>query len=276
MKKKNSDFTVKVGDKEVKLKIMNINSDIRLESHKYYSKAFADALENKFPLRIEVEVMLKNKGLLNAETNEEESKDLRETISRMEMELRKGIKDNRKMTKDEGRELALAIRKARVHLMGLVNPLNQYYNNTAESYADNERVQFFIYSTTVHSDSGDRYWKSFDEFKSVAENDPVALAASNKFVFNYAGVDPDFEKELYENKWLRKMGFMNDNLQLLNAKGQAVDEEGRLVDPDGRFINDKGEFIDRSGNRVDEDGKLMVDEWGLYEQADSQEVLPPQ
>ena len=81
------------------------------------------------------------------------------------------------------------------------------------------------------------------------------------------GLDPNYENNLEENKFLKEFKFVDKDLRFINEDGHLTDSEGRLLSEDGRFIayeNDedykKGEnpyFVNINGEKVVEKG----DEW---------------
>jgi hypothetical protein len=257
-----NEFTVTIDTKEVVLKTVPINQEIRLESNRFYAKALDESLSNSYLIRPEVDKILESKGLLK-NNNDIESSDLRKAIKDLEIQLRKGFKDHRRMTKDEAKQVALSIRKARTKLTNVGSEVNAMYNNTAENYAENERIQYFIYACTVYADSGNRFWKSFASFKDETDAKLVE-AISRNFISVVYGIDKDHEKNLYENKWLIKMGYLNEDFQFMRKDGKLVDENDHLIDKDGRFVDEQGDYVDIFGNRVDKDGNLLeVDSWGV-------------
>lgn len=240
------------------LKIVPINASVRLDSNKYYSKAFNEALANGQSLKIEIEKMLESRGLLDTSVEDKKDEETRAKLKTLEITLRKGVINNAKMTKEQGRAIALEMRKLRAGLGRRGRSLQDYFDNTVESYAENERLQFFIYATTVDAKTGNKYWKSFEDFKQ--DNSDTSRNASQKFIEVLTDVNFDFEKEIYENKWLINRGYMNSELKLINAEGKLVDEDGRLIDVEGRFVDAVGGYVDMFGNPIDKDGKLLIED----------------
>lgn len=252
----------KYNDKDIVLKVVPITQETRLESQKHYAAAFNEALnKHNMSLRVQVDNMLKERNLLE-NADEDEIVKLREKLRNLERTLRKGVIQGRRMDKDEGKRVAIEMRKIRNEISNVGQSLSSYYSNTVESYASQEQMQYFIYACTLNY-KNERFWPNFDEFKSDVNNE-VYAEVGKAFVSLLTGLDKDYEKNHYENKWLIKMGFMNDKLQFVRSDGKVIDEDGRLIDKDSRFINDDGEFIDQFGNRVDRDGNLLEeDTWGV-------------
>lgn len=256
-------FTTKIDGKDVEFKIININNDIRMESQKHYAKAFHEGLDAGLMLRIEVEKMLEKKNLLDTSKEEKKIADLSKQIKSMEVELRKGVVGNKRMTKEQGKKLALSIRAERAKLNEIGNSLSKYFNNTVETTADNERLQYFLYSCTVFADTGERFWKSFDQFKSDNDHGELVTQATKLFMSNLLGIDGDSEKTYYENQWLMRMGFMDSKYRLIDENGRLVNDEGRWINEEGYYVNENYEIVDSEGNKIDKDGQLLEDSWGL-------------
>lgn len=254
-----NEFTVKLGEKELKLKSLTISTKLRLEGQRVYASALKEGTDKGLWLKPEVDAMLEAKGLLNTLSEEKKIAEVREKVKNLEMRLRRGVNENgSKMTKEQGKTLALQIRSERNSLGEIGQNILAYYNNTADSYASNMLTKYFVYVTTVNAEDGALYWRTFDDFQN--DQTPVMDAAIRNYL-KVQGADLDAEKNFYENKWLIQMGFMDNKLNFIDSKGRQITEDGILLDAEGRFINESGEYIDRFGNRVDKDGNPLEDVW---------------
>jgi len=264
------EFSAVVDDKTINLKIISITPEIRQESQKIYSQSMMEALHNNMMLRAEAEDILEERGLIDFDQQEKRADELRKELRDLEKKLRSAKRsDGTRMSKEEGKELAFKMRQLRHDIAGIGQYLSDFLNHTVENYASNAQMQYFIYACTVYSDSGKRYWASFEDFKNDTSSPVVELAISN-FITASAGLDQDYTKSFYENQWLVRMGFMNNDLQLIDGAGRLVDEEGRLINDDGRFVNEDGQLVDQFGNLVDEKGNLIMgDGWGDTEPTQS-------
>lgn len=266
-----NEFVVKVdGGEDLTLKIISITPEIRLDSNEHYSKAWYQALDKKFPLRIELEKILESKGLHDPKADEAKRSALFKELNELEIKLRSGKMGNRRMTRQEGKVIALKMKDLRNQLLQIGTSISDYFANSAEHFADNERFQYFIYACTVDANTGQRYWKSYEHFKSAAEGKSTDLdskvygEAAQAFLLAVSGVDKDFDKSYYENVWLRRAGYINDKMQLLRDDGKPVDAEGRLINEDWKYVDEQGNFVDKYGNPVDKDGNLLVeDNWAF-------------
>lgn len=248
------------GDKKnvVELAIAKLTPKIKSEGDKYYSIAFNEAFENKLLLKCQVNNMLEERGIFDSKTTKVKTQKLRSELRSLEVQLKSARKDGRKMTKAEGREIALRMKELRNELMNIGGDLTRYYNNTVESVSDNERLNFFVYALTVYADTGKNYWKSYDEFKLDESN--VKSSAVDAFIKSFYGINNDSEKELYENAWLIRHKFMDDELRLLDEKGRVINSNGHLINKDGLLINEAGQLVDEYDNLINENGDLLVED----------------
>lgn len=254
------EFKTKDADgKELDLTIVSLTPEIKLESNKYYNKAWQEALSNDFPLQVEIEKILQKRGLLNDDKDLERVNELEKQLRSMEKELRAAIRNNKRMTKKEGKILAMEMRKIRVQLQEVGRTKNELISTSAETYADNERYSYFLYSTTVYTETGDSYWKSYLAFKSDTGS-PVYADALKAFLKSISGIDLDVESRYYENQWLKRFGFMDEKFRLVNDSGRLISDEGLLIDEEGRFVDEEGNRIDRFGNRLNDKGEILVDD----------------
>lgn len=270
---KSNIVVTKVNDKEVKLKVIKVTPEIALESSEQYAKAFNIGLSKGMLLHEELRKIYESRGLLDTTADDKKLKELRKEIKDLEIELRKGRIGDRRMTKDEGRALALKIRVKRGELSSISGRHMDLFSNSVENYADNERSKYLIFACTVYADTGDRFWPTVQHFIDEKNNE-LATDVIQAFVNVSAGRDGDPSAALYENQWLHRMGFMNDKYELVRADGKAVDEEGRLINSDGRFVDENGDYVDIYGNPIDKEGNLLVeDTWEV--KANSKEASEP-
>ena len=257
---KNNTFTV---DGKT-YKVLSVSPEIQLESQRYYAKAFDQAIDDGAPLHIQIKSMLQQRKLLDDKSDEQKLSVLRKEIKDLELTLRKGVLNGQRMTKPQGRAIALQIRSKRSEINSIGGDISSLFSSTAENQADNERYQYYIYACTVNEYDGSPVWKTFEDFKASDTKSELVQKALSTFLLVSAGIDKNFEKNRYENQWLIKMKFMNEAMQLTREDGKAVDEEGRLINAEGRFIDESGGFVDAFGNAVDKEGNLLEkDTWGV-------------
>ena len=249
----------------LKLRVIKITPEIRFESQKWFAKALNDAMRGGYPLRIEMERELENRKAYDPAEDEKKATDIRKNIKDLEIKLRQGIVGDRKMTKDEGKALALQIRSERAKLREIGTAVANFFSNTAENFASGEQMQYWLYACTVHADTGAKYWESYEKFKTDTESE-VYKKAAEEFLALITGVDKLDDAERYENRWLLKMGYLDKDLNLIDGQGRTVDIDGKLIDKNGRYVDASGAFVDVYGNRVSESGELLVaDSWAVID-----------
>lgn len=253
------DFVSNVDGKEVKLVMVGITTSIRNDSNKIYTQSLFENVENGIPFTVEVEEVLRKKAIFDPEVDNQKREELSKKLRDTEIALRSAKVGSRKITKDEGRKLALKIKELRAELSNLSQNRSSLLSNTAESIAENVRLNYCVYRCTLNQGTLDNYWKSYEDFKNDIGS-KVYTDAVNKFITLSMGVDLTMEKKLYENQWLIRMGFMNEDLQLIDNNGRPVDEKGRLIDKEGRFINEEGKYVDAFGNPINQDGELLIED----------------
>lgn len=249
-------FTAKVDDKDITLDVRKPSNKVSQEAHLVYAKAFKDAAtKGGAILRQKVMDILREQGVWD-DAKQRRFDELTRRINDAELKLKK--KGAAGLTKAKARDIALDVRRLRAERRMMDSERARLDNVTAEGIAEQARFNFLVSQCTVNPDTGSPYFKSHEEFLE-REEDPVAIKAATEFAFLHYGVDPDFEKSLPENKFLRDYGYANDDLHLVDKDGNLIDADGRRVDRDGRYVNDKGQFTDRDGNPVDADGEYVVE-----------------
>ena len=79
------------------------------------------------------------------------------------------------------------------------------------------------------------YLPSQADYDAQADQ-PWVLEASSELANMLYGLDPDYDNQLEENKFLKEFNFVNDDFKFINEDGHLVDSEGRLVNEDGRYV----------------------------------------
>jgi hypothetical protein len=222
------------------------------EAQKIYNTAFTDAIKSNSVVRAKMEDVLEEQGLWNKE-KQKKYEDLQQKLVDGEKKLAKGG-----FALSDARKLALEMRNTRLDIRDLISVRTSLDTHSAEGQADNARFNYLVSACVVYKDNDKPYFKDLEDYTNRSD-DPVALAGAQSLANMIYGLDDNFEKNLPENKFLRKYKFVNEELRFIDKKGRTVDSEGRLVDENGRFIDDEGNFVDREGNKVDADGEYVVD-----------------
>ena len=246
------------GDKiyAVKKPTMKINS----EAQQVYNKTFHEALESKCIIREKLDDLLKSQGLWNDE-KEQEWQTLRKEVLELELSLKRG---GIKLIKAE--KIARKIKDKRLDIVNLLSSRSHLDSLTAQGQADNMRFNYLVSACLVYNETGKCYFSSLESYMDRADEDLSELAAKELYILLFDQND-SAEKELAENKFLVRFGFMNESLEWTNKNGDLVDEDGRLIDAKGRFLDKKGNFVDINGNPVTKDGEYAIDEKPFLDEA---------
>jgi hypothetical protein len=243
--------TFKVDDKEYA--ILDISAELGRKALAEYNRAFSSAVKSGAVLRATLQNILKEQGVWS-EAKQKQYEELTENIGKTETKLAKGG-----IKLKEARELAINLRRYRAEVRDLISERSQLDSNTAEGQAENARFNYLVASATVDNETGKPIFKDLDDYIQRG-NDEVASEAARRLAHSLYQFDIDYEKGLPENKFLKKWGFVNDDLHLVRKKdGKLIDVEGRLVDENGRYVDEDGKFVDIDGNPLTEDGELAIE-----------------
>ena len=232
-------------------KIVYVNmpgTKVNREAQMAYNRAFRDAVNSGAILRQKIYIIMKEEGIWDDSKQEQYDKILVD-ISDKEKQLKAGG-----IHITEARQIAFAMSDLREEFRALIGERTSMDGNTAEGQADNARFNTLCVLCIVDT-KGDQVVKDLEEYDELGL-EPYVLEAAGKLAESLYGVDPNYDAGLPENKFLTKYAFADDELRLVNDKGQLIDREGRLVNKDGRFVDEDGGFVNRDGEPIDEEGNL--------------------
>jgi|TARA_R110000765_G_scaffold152312_1_gene255106 hypothetical protein len=229
-------------------------SDENKQAQLAYNKAFKEALQSGAILRQKLQRVMTEQGIWDEE-KEERYQSILQEINQGEKKLSKGG-----ISLSEARETALEMRKRRVEFRGLIAERSSMDSNTAEGQADNERFSHLVY-ICLKDAAGKKLFKSKEDYENSA-GEPYVIEAAGSLAEKLYGLDPDYDRNLPENKFLESYKFSDTATRLINKDGHLIDIGSdaveRLIDEDGRYVAyDKDEesyFVDRDGERVNTDG----------------------
>tara|TARA_B100000902_G_scaffold77974_1_gene82723 strand:- start:1261 stop:2124 length:864 start_codon:yes stop_codon:yes gene_type:complete len=249
---KTEDFKVEVDGEEKTFTARSPSLADQREAQKVYNTAFTDAIKSNSVVRAKMDDVLEDQGLWNKE-KQAKYETLQEELNDGEKRLAKGG-----FSLTDAKKLALKMRDVRLEIRDLISVRTSLDNHSAEGQADNARFNYLVSACVVYKENDKPYFKDLADYMDRMD-DPVALEGASKLATMIYGLDNNFEKNLPENKFLKKYKFVNDELRFINKEGHTVDADGRLINEEGRFIDKEGNFVDKDGNRVDEDGDYVVD-----------------
>lgn len=253
------EFSVEEGNgKEVKLAIRAAQYQDYEEADQVYAIRVASLVKESSPrrkllLRSDVDKFLRANGVWT----EEDENTVNQLRQEIEVTLAKISKGG--MKRSEGRQLALDITDKRREIVRLMSKRQVFDDVTIESMAENEKVDYLIYSCTVYADSGANYWDSFEDMKNDKLSDAYRKASLivAESVYN---IDPNFERNLPENKWLHKYGYVDQELNYVDPKtGEKVNRDGKPVK---EIEAELKEMIEKAKGEIVEEAPFLDDETG--------------
>lgn len=240
-------------EKTVKIVVKRPTNALLSQAQRVSAKVWTDCVRDGIMTKKELEKFMKEQGIWN-DNKDAEQKKITEEISRLEKELYINGK-NGKLRASEGKNIAIDMRRKRIELRELIAERMSLEQNTAESLSDNARFDFLVANCTYY-DNGKKAYDNIDDYTANSDSE-IAFAAATALAQMMYSVDKDFEAKLPENKFLKMFNFVNDDLALVNDKGERVDTEGRKIDESGYYVNEEGKRVDKDGNLLDENGNYV-------------------
>lgn len=250
-------FTVTVDGNELELAVKKPTAAIRIDGQLQYNKAWRQSVEAGSLLLKDLDKVAEEHGIWD-DAKRQEVAAIEKDILTLERKLMGGA--NSLSSVDEGKKVALEIRSLRNKRLELLRSKNELYSYTAESFADDARVKYFVSQCTIDNNSGNKYFKSYADFLEQIDSEVAIKAMSNYFELMYDDFDTG-EKDLQENKFLLKYGYVDDKFRLIDPvhKWLVDPETNRRIDDKGRYLTDEGQYCDRDGVLVSETGEYLVE-----------------
>lgn len=245
----------KDGKEEVtKIVVKRPSSSLISSAQRIGAKAWTDCVRDGIMTKKELEKFMKEQGIWDEGKDEEQKKVIQE-IADLEKRLYVSGNTGKKLKASEGKNIAIQMRIKRNELRDLIAEKMSLEQNTAESISDNVRFDYLVANCTYY-ENGQKVYNDLDDYKERSD-DQIAFSAASSLASMMYSVDKDFEAKLPENKFLKMFHFVDDNLSLVNDKGETVDTEGRRIDKQGYWLNDQGQRVDKDGNVLDENGNYI-------------------
>lgn len=241
-------FSVKDKDgKELKLAVLRPNLKQQKQAQIHYNALFAELVTQAKPavLREALDDVARKQGLWSDEKQEEYNKYLDE-FNEAERAL-----DSGGIRLSEAKKLALRMKWLRAKMSSMRSWRTRLDALTAQGQADNHSFNYLVSECTVYDETGQRFFKSLDDYLSRDEDDASAEAAGKLAELMYE-LDSNFQQKYAENKFLIQYKMMDSELRL-------IDKDGNLIDEDGKRVNEKGQWVDSDGNLIDEGGHKLND-----------------
>jgi hypothetical protein len=243
--------------KAVKLCVKRPDTKQSTELEKVWNKAYQEAIANGALISKKIEGVARSQGVWSDEL-EEKVKQLDAEIKAKVLALLKGG-----MTKSAGKALAKKIAELRGEKRDILSGLDEITANTAERKAQNIQFNHLVALCTLWAEGPNEGKPYFENYQNYIERftaeEQAAFDAGRYMGFLIHNLDPNFELNLPENRFLVEHKFADEKGYLINKEGKRVDWDGRLVNEKGQLINENGELVDRDGIPVDEKGNYIVE-----------------
>jgi hypothetical protein len=224
----NEEFEIKEDNgKIVKLTLKNPSPEDVDEADKVYALKVASLIKQKgtkhLLLRQTLDEYLRDSGIWT-DADETKLQSLQKELNDILNKIRKGgVKES------EGRKLCIQCMDKRKEMVKVASKKQVFDNVTLESLAETEKIDYLVYSSILYAETGDKYWDSFEDMKNDKLSNVYNIGVQ-KVLSNIYGVDNEFEKRLPENRWLKKHGFVDEDLNYVDKKThERVDRDGNLL-----------------------------------------------
>ena len=228
---KNEKMVKSVDDKgnTVKVLIKNPTAKQYRDSQVEYNKAFREALDSGALLRQKINDHMVDQGIWGDDKEKKYDNFAKEINEKEELLKGGGVKLS------DAKTAALRLRDIRNDFKDLLSERNYLDSNSAEGQADNARFAELVRVCMINPDTDQPYFVDQQAYDSQADQ-PWVVEASSELANMLYGLDPDYEGNLVENKFLKEFKFVNEDLRFINDDGHTVDIEGRLINKDGKYI----------------------------------------
>lgn len=262
------EFSVEIDGKPIGLVVVKPTRKDEQDAEEEKARVYTKLFREKALIAAEVEKAARERNLWddNRQTN-------LESISKFLQESEKVVSGRVKgTTKSEGRKVAIEMRKKRNEQVAIQRDRSALSNQTAESKSENAKFNFVMSRCVRYSETNKPYYKDVDDMFS-RESDPAFDKAFKGMMRVYMDMDPDWQKDLPENKFLLKYNYCNDELLLIDpVTKKLVDEDGKFINDQGRWVNEEGHLINANGELVDEDGNIQGETFEFLEDSEPKEI----
>jgi hypothetical protein len=255
---------VKQDGKDVEVYLKNPSMQDKERADSVRIKKWNQSLKDGALFYESLSKVLKEQGIW-AEDQENKLSELQTELAETIERLGKGGKLS------EARETALLIRTLRMRIQILMVDRERYVNETIEGQAQNAEFSYLVSQCAVYnSNRNKKYFASYEDYSSRA-NDVDAYTIANKC----ANVLYDSsDRGLWpENKFLKRFGFVNEDLRLINKEGHLIDIDGNLINEAGDrvvYVDGKAVVVDNASKQTgeeesqaavffDDDGNVVAD-----------------
>jgi hypothetical protein len=222
-KLRSREFKVYLNSKEEEFNIVRPSFKVGNKADRYYKKAFADAIRDGIPTTFQFQEELKDN-----EYHEKTNAKIKEIDKKIE-DLTSKLDDHGDEKTEEGKVIVDEIFELRGERLIESIKVNSVLDNTAESYAESIRNQFYASELTTKKD-GSKVWIDFDSFLNEESEILAQTAISQVMLFN-AKIANNYQMEFPENKWRLARGLINEDGDIVEPE-KPEKKEGEDTEKD--------------------------------------------
>ena len=187
----------------VKVIVRSPTVDDYKDSQLEYNKAFRDALDSGALLRQRLTDYMREQGIWNDE-KQKQSDEYVESIRNMEERLRAGG-----IRLSEAKDVALKLRVTRAEFQLFLAEKNSLDSSSAEGQADNARFNKLVRLCVLDEKTKLPFFKrdskkAEEEAYNASSSEPWLIEASSELANMLYGLDPNYNENLEENKFLKE------------------------------------------------------------------------
>jgi len=191
-------FTTENEDgKELILGIIKPTQKILQEANMKYSKSFGDGMRDGLLINREAEKIIKERNLWDEEVTED-FKNIQNEI----FEKEKFLFGIHELTDEKAIAAAHELSILRERRWAAQRHIQSIYNNTAESRADEMRIQYIASQCMYNIDTNEPYYKSYNDFVDKSDTKAAGDSVYQVMIF-LNGLSQNFMDELPEAKYLK-------------------------------------------------------------------------
>ena len=252
-KQKTVEVELDSGEK-VSIVVKRPSAQLLTRAQKVGARVWTEAVRDGLFTKLTLNDFMRKNGIWDSEKDTTQAHITAE-IQRLEKEIALGV-NGKKLKVSEGKEKALQLRRLRSQLRDLISERIGLEANTAEGLSDNAKFNFLVANCTFDQ-NGQKVYANIEDYEERADDEVAfsAAAALGEMVYN---LDKSYEESLPENQFLKRFHLVDEDLALVDQKGNRVDVDGTRVNEKGWLINEDGHRIDRQGNLLSDSGQILL------------------
>jgi hypothetical protein len=251
-------FKATQDSKEVDVEVRVPSQKLANDAGKVYNGAWTNAVKSgNYILQSRVNDLAKQAGLLTEEV-ETKVTELAEKLLGGERKLAKGGIPLWGLDKESGQSVAIQMIRDRSERLGYIMVTSDFYERTAEAFAEATRFNYIVPRITFYSEDGVLVFKDENDYLARIDEDIAQKATLEAQILLY-GDSSEGVKTRVEYKFLTDHKMVDDKMRLINKEGHLINLIGKRIDEDGYLLNDDGKRVDDKGNLLDEKGDYLVE-----------------